>query len=117
MKLGGALGETIAPKQQHTWKKKWIVLPLAVLAYVCTASSPRFSLTMDGLCGRGPTVLQPDRVNNGFSSNGRTDLVQWDGKSMVVKGQRIFLWSGEFHTFRLPVSLPGPYDKPLDPKV
>ncbi|KAF8752797.1 Beta-galactosidase, domain 3 [Rhizoctonia solani] len=31
-----------------------------------------------------------------------TDLVQWDGKSLFIKGQRIFLWSGEFHTFRLP---------------
>ncbi|QRW22851.1 glycoside hydrolase family 35 protein [Rhizoctonia solani] len=28
--------------------------------------------------------------------------VQWDGKSLFIKGQRIFLWSGEFHTFRLP---------------
>ncbi|EJD38336.1 glycoside hydrolase family 35 protein [Auricularia subglabra TFB-10046 SS5] len=38
-----------------------------------------------------------------WSSNGLTDLVQWDGYSLFVRGQRIFLWSGEFHTFRLPV--------------
>ncbi|KZV98894.1 putative beta-galactosidase [Exidia glandulosa HHB12029] len=38
-----------------------------------------------------------------LSSSGLTDLVQWDEYSLFVKGQRIFLWSGEFHTFRLPV--------------
>lgn len=57
-----------------------------------------------------------------FSSNGLTDVVQWDSFSLIVKGQRIFLQyvhyvmyidrssqtnychsSGEFHTFRLPV--------------
>ncbi|KAI5120768.1 hypothetical protein M0805_004731 [Coniferiporia weirii] len=38
-----------------------------------------------------------------FSSNGLTDLVQWDSYSLIVKGQRVFLHSGEFHTFRLPV--------------
>ncbi|KAH8108699.1 glycoside hydrolase family 35 protein [Phellopilus nigrolimitatus] len=38
-----------------------------------------------------------------FSSNGLTDQVEWDQYSLIVKGQRIFLHSGEFHTFRLPV--------------
>lgn len=68
-----------------------------------------------------------------LSDNGLTDVVQWDGYSLFVYGQRVFLWcvfdsarsgscsrtprcdelvccahigtrrSGEFHTFRLPV--------------
>ena len=29
--------------------------------------------------------------------------VQWDGYSLILRGQRVFLHSGEFHTFRLPV--------------
>lgn len=37
-----------------------------------------------------------------LQSNGRTDLVQWDGYSLFVMHQRIFLCSGEFHTWRLP---------------
>ncbi|KAM5536286.1 hypothetical protein V8D89_010063 [Ganoderma adspersum] len=36
-------------------------------------------------------------------SNGLTDVVQWDNYSLFVHDQRIFLHSGEFHTFRLPV--------------
>ncbi|KAM5541245.1 hypothetical protein V8D89_005174 [Ganoderma adspersum] len=36
-------------------------------------------------------------------SNGLTDVVQWDNYSLFVNGQRMFLHSGEFHTFRLPV--------------
>ncbi|TFK52650.1 glycoside hydrolase family 35 protein [Heliocybe sulcata] len=38
-----------------------------------------------------------------LSNNGRTDVVQWDNYSLVLNGQRIFLYSGEFHTWRLPV--------------
>ncbi|KAK6984994.1 glycoside hydrolase family 35 protein [Favolaschia claudopus] len=33
----------------------------------------------------------------------RTDQVQFDNFSLILQGQRIFLHSGEFHTFRLPV--------------
>ncbi|RDX44153.1 hypothetical protein OH76DRAFT_1487358 [Lentinus brumalis] len=36
-------------------------------------------------------------------SNGLTDVVQWDNYTLFLRDQRIFLHSGEFHTFRLPV--------------
>ncbi|KAH9913003.1 uncharacterized protein BXZ73DRAFT_107089 [Epithele typhae] len=36
-------------------------------------------------------------------SNGLTDVVQWDNYTLFLHGQRMFLHSGEFHTFRLPV--------------
>lgn len=54
--------------------------------------------------GRGqasvPGITTRERVR---LNNGRTDLVEWDGYSLFVHGQRIFLWSGELHTWRLPV--------------
>ncbi|KAG2357219.1 glycoside hydrolase family 35 protein [Suillus spraguei] len=42
-------------------------------------------------------------VPEGFTGNGRTNDVLWDEYSLIIKGQRIFIHSGEFHTFRLPV--------------
>ncbi|KAG1812912.1 glycoside hydrolase family 35 protein [Suillus subaureus] len=39
----------------------------------------------------------------GFTGNGRTNDVMWDKYSLIIKGQRVFIHSGEFHTFRLPV--------------
>ncbi|KAJ7483000.1 glycoside hydrolase family 35 protein [Mycena galericulata] len=38
------------------------------------------------------------------SPHERTDDVRFDNYSLILKGQRIFLHSGEFHTWRLPVS-------------
>ncbi|PFH51224.1 glycoside hydrolase family 35 protein [Amanita thiersii Skay4041] len=38
-----------------------------------------------------------------FKSLARTDQVRFDNYSLMLRGQRIFLYSGEFHTFRLPV--------------
>ncbi|KZV66862.1 glycoside hydrolase family 35 protein [Peniophora sp. CONT] len=37
------------------------------------------------------------------NSTGRTDAVQWDGYSLILRGQRVFIHSGEFHQWRLPV--------------
>ncbi|KAM5536272.1 hypothetical protein V8D89_010049 [Ganoderma adspersum] len=36
-------------------------------------------------------------------SNGLTDVVQWDNYTLFLHDQRMFVYSGEFHTFRLPV--------------
>ncbi|EIM81437.1 glycoside hydrolase family 35 protein [Stereum hirsutum FP-91666 SS1] len=38
-----------------------------------------------------------------FTTNNLTDQVGWDEYSLFLRGQRIILYSGEFHTFRLPV--------------
>ncbi|KAF7335702.1 Glycoside hydrolase family 35 protein [Mycena venus] len=52
---------------------------------------------------------RPPHENLGahFTSNtlfrNRTDDVQFDRYSLILKGKRIFLHSGEFHTWRLPV--------------
>ncbi|KAG0700935.1 glycoside hydrolase family 35 protein [Suillus ampliporus] len=39
----------------------------------------------------------------GLTGNGRTNDILWDKYSLVIKGQRVFIHSGEFHPFRLPV--------------
>jgi hypothetical protein len=36
-------------------------------------------------------------------SDGLNDVVQWDHYSLIVNGQRLFFWSGEFHYWRIPV--------------
>ncbi|OKL55621.1 putative beta-galactosidase E [Talaromyces atroroseus] len=36
-------------------------------------------------------------------SNSRQDLVTWDEHSFFVRGERLMIFSGEFHPFRLPV--------------
>lgn len=46
----------------------------------------------------GRKAAEPPR-----NSTGLTDSIQWDNTTFWVEGQRIFLHSGEFHTFRLPV--------------
>jgi beta-galactosidase GanA len=35
--------------------------------------------------------------------NGLNKVVQWDHYSFMVNGQRLFVWSGEFHYWRIPV--------------
>ncbi|KAG8982974.1 hypothetical protein FRB90_006403, partial [Tulasnella sp. 427] len=66
-------------------------LPLLVLAFQLTAThiaaSPNEHI-----------AEQVKRDNNGY-----TNAVSWDKYSLIVQGKRIFIHSGEFHPFRLPV--------------
>lgn len=39
----------------------------------------------------------------GQSDNGYTDVVQWDEDSLFINGERVYIYSGEFHYARLPV--------------
>ncbi|KAE9985392.1 hypothetical protein BLS_008331 [Venturia inaequalis] len=48
----------------------------------------------DDILGRFPTPRSDD---------GLTKLVEWDKYSLSVKGERVFIYSGEFHYQRLPV--------------
>ncbi|CAK5269747.1 unnamed protein product [Mycena citricolor] len=45
---------------------------------------------------RHPTALQ------GRNSTGLTDVITWDGSSLSIMGQRVFILSAEFHPWRLP---------------
>ncbi|GAB7366896.1 hypothetical protein MBLNU230_g1257t1 [Neophaeotheca triangularis] len=38
-----------------------------------------------------------------IQDNGLTTQVQWDRYSLIINGERLHMWSGEFHPFRLPV--------------
>lgn len=35
--------------------------------------------------------------------NGYSDSLTWDHYSLMVDGERTFVWSGEFHPWRIPV--------------
>lgn len=48
-------------------------------------------------------LRDPHDHTNILKDNGLTKDIQWDRYSLFVKGQRVFLWSGEFHPWRLPV--------------
>ncbi|QRW09228.1 glycoside hydrolase family 35 protein [Ceratobasidium sp. AG-Ba] len=47
------------------------------------------------------------RAQNGtvwpVHDTGLSKVVQWDHYSLMVNGQRLFVWSGEFHYWRIPV--------------
>ncbi|PNS14573.1 hypothetical protein CAC42_2630 [Sphaceloma murrayae] len=49
------------------------------------------------LLGLLPFLAQAQKTNN------LTDLVAWDPYSLYVNGERVFIYSGEFHYQRLPV--------------
>jgi hypothetical protein len=35
--------------------------------------------------------------------NGLNEAVEWDHYSLMVNGERLYMWSGEIHYWRLPV--------------
>ncbi|KAI8650678.1 Beta-galactosidase [Fusarium keratoplasticum] len=43
------------------------------------------------------------KTSDPIQDNGLTDLVQWDTHSYFINGERLFIFSGEFHYWRLPV--------------
>ncbi|KAI9494122.1 beta galactosidase [Zychaea mexicana] len=46
--------------------------------------------------------LEHRQQDEGFQNNGLTEAVTWDTHTLQVNGERVFLYSGEFHYFRLP---------------
>ncbi|KAI0040947.1 glycoside hydrolase family 35 protein [Auriscalpium vulgare] len=76
--------------------------PRAVFApssYPALVSRLFLSKTQGRAAEEAPAVTSKDA----YSSNGRTAFVQWDQYSLLLAGHRILIYSGEFHTFRLPV--------------
>ncbi|KAF2138162.1 glycoside hydrolase family 35 protein [Aplosporella prunicola CBS 121167] len=55
------------------------------------------------LCVVGAVVLASFVTSVSASGNGLTDVVTWDEGSLIVRGERVFVFSGEFHYPRLPV--------------
>ncbi|KAF8443138.1 glycoside hydrolase family 35 protein [Boletus edulis BED1] len=58
-------------------------------------------LVFSVLCVKFLLPLSP--LTTDLTGNGRTNDVLWDKYSLILKGQRVFIHSGEFHPFRLPV--------------
>lgn len=91
-------------------------LLLAFVAALCVLASPVGPMgswssalaTVASILHTSPSTLlhlrdtQSTTATN-LTGNGRTTDVLWDKYSLVIKGQRVFIHSGEFHTFRLPV--------------
>ncbi|KAJ6184831.1 hypothetical protein N7519_006132 [Penicillium mononematosum] len=48
-------------------------------------------------------VLASSKTHNKPENNGLQDLLTWDQHSIIVRGERLMIFSGEFHPFRLPV--------------
>ncbi|PIL34786.1 hypothetical protein GSI_02573 [Ganoderma sinense ZZ0214-1] len=67
---------------------------LLILSVILSA----IPITLSALSATDTLVVDSPR-----KSNGLTDVVQWDNYSLFIHDQRVFLHSGEFHTFRLPV--------------
>ncbi|KZP14810.1 glycoside hydrolase family 35 protein [Athelia psychrophila] len=61
------------------------------------------SLACVFVSGRGDVTTRDVPSTQTLKSTNGTDEVQWDSYSFLLRGQRILLYSGEFHTFRLPV--------------
>ncbi|TBU55766.1 glycoside hydrolase superfamily [Dichomitus squalens] len=72
----------------------WASHALLLLSFVLSVLPVSLSIGAATLA----SLADPPRKSNGLS-----DVVQWDNYSLFVHDQRIFLHSGEFHTFRLPV--------------
>ncbi|KAJ7612991.1 glycoside hydrolase family 35 protein [Roridomyces roridus] len=70
-------------KTAHTW--------LGALSLVLCANAARSSFNSAPM---QPSPVLPRVI---------TPQVQFDNFSLILEGQRVFLYSGEFHTFRLPV--------------
>jgi beta-galactosidase GanA len=64
--------------------------------------------TLLGLVAVGASLLSPAAVSQASARTGPppriafAHTVSWDQYSLMVDGGRVFVWSGEFHPFRLP---------------
>ncbi|KAG1721261.1 glycoside hydrolase family 35 protein [Suillus paluster] len=98
--LGGPASSASRKRRGLSWILFLILSVLCVLLSPVRRSniwSPASHLDVS----RAEPVDMP--ASMGLNGNGRTDDVLWDKYSLVIKGQRVFIHSGEFHTFRLPV--------------
>lgn len=82
-------------RRQSTWVLTALLSALVVfLTWTSTLRISPSSLTRENII----LTAEPP-----IKSTNLTDAVQWDNYTLWVNRQRVFLHSGEFHTFRLPV--------------
>src|SRR5215831_18193567 len=68
------------------------------------------AVVMAASCGLSEQSAAPESVTPGVAPAemapdvipAATHAITWDRYSLMIDGQRVFVWSGEFHPFRLP---------------
>lgn len=68
-------------------------------SYLATALLPFLTIALT-LRNARPARISPGQVATGSAEHG---LVTWDAHSISIRGERLFLFGGEMHPFRLPV--------------
>ncbi|KAF8238073.1 glycoside hydrolase family 35 protein [Tricholoma matsutake] len=103
------------PKRRSNWFWVTICVIVSIFALVSSRVPPwvpslslnQFSSLIFPSVSTHPEVRSSDatllEATAQVQEFNRTDQVQFDNYSLILRGQRIFLYSGEFHTFRLPV--------------
>ncbi|EWZ32529.1 glycoside hydrolase superfamily [Fusarium oxysporum Fo47] len=61
------------------------------------------SLSTVGLLALAGLSIGQETKDVPIQDNGLTNIVEWDDHSYLINGERIFVFSGEFHYWRLPV--------------
>ena len=62
------------------------------------------ALTVNGLVETTATPQPMNPVIKAYDDAPLQDIVTWDEHSVFVRGERIMLFNGEFHPYRLPVT-------------
>ncbi|KAI0684047.1 glycoside hydrolase superfamily [Cytidiella melzeri] len=83
--------------------RNWALSALVSLALVLVTWPATLGTKASDIAPNPPTNLAAVLSNPPRQSTNLTTAVQWDNYSLFLNDQRIFLHSGEFHTFRLPV--------------
>ncbi|PGH07140.1 beta-galactosidase [Blastomyces parvus] len=72
---------------------------LSACAIACLALQSAAAAVVDRKLGGFTVIEHPDPVKRDLLQ----DIVKWDNESLFINGERIMIFSAEFHPFRLPV--------------
>lgn len=84
---------------RHTVARKMLFSNLLQTALLSLATLQTTSAR--AIAGKPQNYIQPYRRGEPLQ-----DIVTWDEHSLLIRGERVMLYSGEFHPFRLPVRPP-----------
>ncbi|PIL34771.1 hypothetical protein GSI_02558 [Ganoderma sinense ZZ0214-1] len=96
--VGNERGCTVTLGRAMVWLRASSAPPASCALFILSVVLSAIPVSLSALSATNTLLTDPPR-----ESNGLTDVVQWDTYSLFVHDQRVFLHSGEFHTFRLPV--------------
>ena len=91
---GGGSGSAAAGRSRPTISRRAVLSGTALAAAAGLAVRP-------GLA-RAATAQLPVRSGAGLGAGPAAHTITFDPYSLLVDGSRLFVWSGEFHPFRLP---------------